>query len=97
MTVYMRTQLFLAQNYSGSFLRPVFTEFPSWSLAEDPSTVMFGEDIMVLFNFQPDSWERKINSFPLENDWVDLTTFQSYKGGINGPYTFDTTNRTAIF
>ena len=78
-------------------MQPVFTKFPTWTQAENPSTVLFGDDILVLFNFEPDSWTRTVYSFPQEHDWVDLTIFKTYKGGVNGPYTIDTTNRVAMF
>jgi alpha-glucosidase (family GH31 glycosyl hydrolase) len=52
---------------------------------------------MVLFNFEEGSKTREIYNFPVENDWVELTTLITYKGGQNGPYQFDTSGRTAMF
>ena len=95
--VYMRSQLSFIETYGGILLRPVFTEFPAWTQAETPSTVLFGEDVLVLLNFEQDSWTRTLYSFPPEHDWVDLNTFQTYRGGVNGPYTIDTTNKVAMF
>jgi alpha-glucosidase (family GH31 glycosyl hydrolase) len=95
--VYMRSQLSFIEIYGGILLRPVFTEFPGWTQAESPSTVLFGEDILVLLNFEQDSWTRTLYSFPPEHDWVDLNNFETYRGGENGPYTIDTTNKVAMF
>jgi hypothetical protein len=85
------------ETQGGALLRPAFTDFPTWTLAEHPSTVLYGEDLLVLFNFEPNSWTRTVYSFPAEHDWVALNTFDTYKSGSFGPYTIDTTNKAAIF
>jgi hypothetical protein len=93
----MRSQLASLETYGGALLRPAFVDFPDWNLAEDPAIVLFGEDLLVLFNFEGGDWNRKVDYFPTEHDWVSFTTFETYLGSVRGPYTFDTTTKTVIF
>ncbi len=41
---------------------------------------MFGQNVLTLFNFVKNSYEKSV-VFPKGTNWVSLTTFETYIGG----------------